>query len=108
MVLERRRGKLLELQKDEEDEFALAEKERAIEKDKNYKRRREEMDETLCLASLGKPNGTSMEEDLSGKRGNEDVKVSLDLVLGLVEETVEQRRKRELDEALGLRNENLR
>lgn len=46
---------------------------------------------------------TAVSSDLT-QEGGEDkiVKGSLDQGLGLMEETVEQRRKRELDEALGL------
>ena len=95
-VREKRRGsKLLELQEEENERFVVEEKERVIDMEKDYKRRRRGMDDILGL--------TAVSSDLT-QEGGEDkiVKGSLDQGLGLMEETVEQRRKRELDEALGL------
>jgi hypothetical protein len=95
-IREKRRGsKLLELQEEENERFVVEEKERVIDMEKDYKRRRRGMDDILGL--------TAGSTDLA-QEGAEDkiVKGSLDQGLGLIEETVEQRRKRELDEALGL------
>ena len=95
-VREKRRGsKLLEFQEEENERFVVEEKERVIDMEKDYKRRRRGMDDILGL--------TAVSSDLT-QEGGEDkiVKGSLDQGLGLMEETVEQRRKRELDEALGL------
>ena len=101
-IREKRRGsKLLELQEEENEKFIVEEKERVIEMQKDYQRRRRGMDDILGLTT--RDNDLSQEEE--GKDENKIVKASLDQSLGLIEETVEQRRKRELDEALGLLNE---
>jgi len=100
-IREKRRGsRLLELQEEENEKFIVEEKERVTEMQKDYQRRRRGMDDILGL--------TTRDNDLSegeGKDENKIVKASMDQSLGLIEETVEQRRKRELDEALGLLNE---
>lgn len=99
-IREKKRGKkLLELQEKENKLFVVEEKERFIEMEEDYKRRRRGMDDILGLTVVG--------DDLSqGEREDENKtdKGSLGQGLGQIEETVEQRRKRELDEALGLLN----
>ena len=105
-ICERRGSKLQELQKLENKQFAVEEKARAIVMEEDYKRRRSGMDDILGLAER-KEDSTVTEEGEIDKRvpsrsEGEYVKATLDHVLGLVEESEEQRRKRELDEALGL------
>jgi hypothetical protein len=105
---ERRGGKLLELRKDEEELFVMEEKQRAVEMEKDYKRRRSELDDILGLAERKGDTTVVEREDEIGNRTTEShesksVKETLDKVLGLVEESEEEWRKRELDEALGLR-----
>ena len=105
-IRERRGGKLLELQEEENERFVAEEKERMIEMEKDYERRRRGMDNILGLAPEGNESTqgeTDIGKGLSREGESKHARTSLDQQdLGLIEETVEQRRRRELDEALGL------
>ena len=115
---ERRGGKLESLRKDEEEEFEVVEKVRRVEREEDRKVRAAGLDNILGLGATRteEADETSAVEGkesvrMSGRRGN-DVMSALDQVLGLQEiaqretgeqeEPEEQRRKRGLDEALGL------
>jgi hypothetical protein len=105
---EKRGSKLLELRTEEDELFVVEEIQRAVEMEKDYKRRRNELDDILGLAERNRDTTVGEREDEIGSRATEShesrsVKATLDKVLGLVEESQEERRKRELDEALGLR-----
>ena len=96
-----KRTRLLDLEKQESEEL-----EREIE------RRKKNLDELLDRGNdvwAGGPVGSAREGDTEGKEGNAENKrevtsaqTSLDKILGLMQETAEQKRKRALDEALGL------
>jgi hypothetical protein len=108
-IKERRGSKLLELEKEERELFKEEEKVRVVEMEKDIQRRKRGLDDVLGLDSYSgdhEDNGLAFLSETQ-TRHKEDPKESLDRVLGLgaVEqpgETDEQRRKRELDEALGL------
>ena len=99
-----RRSKLHELQTQENAELAEMEKDRAEKLEEDNNRRRKEMDIILGLAhTRRKVADDDHKSDLQPvNRGKNTIKASLDQALGLVEESKEQRRKREIDEALGL------
>jgi hypothetical protein len=104
-IRERRRSKLQELKDEESKLFAEDEKTLAIENEKDRERRKTSLDAALGLdtaASTSEPSPQINEGRISDIRGSEEIKASLDQALGLVEETDEQRRKRQLDEVLGL------
>lgn len=102
-IRERYGGKLRDLQDEENLRFAEEEELRAVEVEKDYKRRRKGMDDILGLDERRTAEFSAIDHVESPQcRDGETVKASLDLVLGLVEESTEQRRKRELDQALGL------
>ena len=102
-IQERRRTRLRELQEAENTEFAEEQKARAIEREKDFQRRRTGLDQHLGLGVL--PSEVAIEDVESRapvKQEDEIVRASLDQALGLVEESADQRRRRELEEALGL------
>lgn len=100
--------KLEDLEKEESELFVLEERHRMEEMVKDIKQRRLGLDNVLGLDELSAGNGSTYARSVRDTRESKydtDVKSSLDqaLGLGLVEESAEQRLKRELDEALGLR-----
>jgi hypothetical protein len=108
-IRERRGRKLRELEKQEEEMYEEEEKARAVEREKDNQRRRQELDDILGLATYSgdQGDGDRFFRNETNTRQTENAKDSLDRVLGLTQtegsgETYEQRRKRELDEALGL------
>jgi hypothetical protein len=105
-IRERRGSKLKELQKEENILFVEEEKVKMVEMEKDRKRRREGMDDLLGLDDDRTQAGGL--ENKEAWAGNEDAKVSLDQALGLFEESEEQRRRREFDAALGLREDGER
>jgi hypothetical protein len=100
----RKRSKLLDLQKEESEKFVVEEQERNVQMEKDYQRRRRGMDDILGLATTEHAHNDESEigDKLPERRKGNTVKASLDQVLGLVVESEEQRKRRELDEALGL------
>src|SRR5271170_5043472 len=99
----RRGSKLEDLVKIEKEEFDKDEKVRVEEMEEDYKRRRKGLDDILGLEGKKREDVTVDDwRELTVKIEGHDVKSSLDQVLGLSGESEEQRRKRELDEALGL------
>jgi hypothetical protein len=104
-IRERRGSKLEELEKEENELFVEEERVRIGEMEEDVKRRRMGMDDILGLDKRAADHGTGNQRHVSARletRKGDDVKNSLDKALGLFEESAEQRRKRELDEALGL------
>lgn len=109
-IKERRGSKLLELGKEEIELEKEEEKVRVQEMEKDIQRRKRGLDDVLGLDSY--IEGKNKDGDFAfgsetQTREKEHAKQSLDRVLGLRTlkesgETDEQRRKRELDEALGL------
>src|SRR5271170_4069473 len=104
---EKRRGsKLEDLENIEKEEFERDEKVRVEEMEEDYKRRRKGLDDILGLEVKKEQKEEDVAvgdwRELTVKSEGHDVKSSLDQVLGLSGEYEEQRRKRELDEALGL------
>src|SRR5271170_4284754 len=99
----RRGSKLEDLVEIEKEEFERDEKVRVEKMEEDYKRRRKGLDDILGLEIKHEKED---EEDLAVddwrtpfvKIEGQDVKSSLDQVLGLSGESEEQRRKRELDE----------
>ena len=105
---DKRRGssKLEDLVKVEREQFERDEKVRMEEMEEDYKRRRKGLDDILGLEvkreeEEGDFGGDDWRTQLIKVEG-QDVQSSLDQVLGLSGESEEQRRKRELDQALGL------
>ena len=101
----RRGSKLEDLAKIEREEFERDEKVRVEEMEEDYKRRRKGLDDILGLEIKREAEEELAVDDWRAslaKIEGQDVKSSLDQVLGLSGESEEQRRKRELDEALGL------
>lgn len=108
-IKERRGSKLTQLEKEETELYIEEEKSRAAEMENDIQRRKRGLDDILGLVAY---SGEQVDRDRlfkgetqSGE--NENAKDSLDRVLGLAQaeglgETDEQRKKRELDEALGL------
>jgi hypothetical protein len=96
-------SKLEDLVKIEKEEFDKDEKVRVEEMEEDYKRRRKGLDDILGLEGK-KQEEVAVDDwrELTVKIEGRDVKSSLDQVLGLSGESEEHRRKRELDEALGL------
>jgi len=74
------------------------------EMEEDYKRRRKGLDDILGLEVKEWKDGVVIDDlrEATVKIEGHDVKRSLDQVLGLSGRSEEQRRKRELDEALGL------
>jgi len=75
------------------------------EMEEDYKRRRKGLDDILGLEVKNEQeDGVAIDDwrEATVKIESHDVKSLLDQVLGLSGESEEQRRKRELDEALGL------
>jgi hypothetical protein len=101
---DKRRGpKLEDLEKLERQEFEKEDKVRVEEIEEDYKRRRRALDDILGLDVVKREVGQEEGEWRKFvKMEGQDVKSSLDLALGLSTESEEQRRKRVLDEALGL------
>jgi hypothetical protein len=99
-IRERRGSKLQELEREENELFVEEERVRIGEMEEDVKRRRMGMDEILGLDD-GPGNQRPVSAYVETRTGD-DIKNSLDQVLGLIGESEEQRRKRELDEALGL------
>ena len=92
-----------DLVKIEKEEFDKDEKVRVEEMEEDYKRRRKGLDDILGLeGKMQEDVAVDDWRELTVKIEGHDVKSSLDQVLGLSGESEEQRRKRELDEALGL------
>lgn len=102
---DKRRGSRLEnLAKIESEEFERDEKVRVEEMEDDYKRRRKGLDDILGLEIKHEEENLAVDDWRTPlvKIEGRDVKSSLDQILGLSRESEEARRKRELDEALGL------
>src|SRR5271170_2682899 len=100
----RRVSKLEDLARIEKEEFEKDEKVRVEEMEEDYKRRRKGLDDILGLEIKHEEENLAVDDWRTPlvKSEGRDVKSSLDQVLGLSRESEEERRKRELDEVLGL------
>jgi hypothetical protein len=100
-IREKSGRKLQELEMEENELFVKEEKIRSEEMERDVKRRRVGMDDLLGLDDeRPKLDGIEAKE---ARFDATNFKFSLDDALGLVEESEEQRTRRELDTALGLR-----
>lgn len=98
---QRRKSKLEALEKEEAAAFDEEERQRAEEKNKQVQRAKTGLDNILRLSNVAvDADGDSAQDTEPAKV--EDVKASLDQILGLAGESEQERRKRELDELLGL------
>lgn len=108
-IKERRGSRLTELEKQENELYKEEERARVVEMEKDIQRRKKGLDDILGLVAY---SGEHEDQDRSftddtRTREKEDARDSLDRVLDIAQaegsgETHEQRKKRELDEALGL------
>jgi hypothetical protein len=98
----RRKSKLEELEREETAAFDEEVKLRVEEKDRDIQRAKNGLDSILGLSSTSGAPVVAGEEKRIVKEEVENVKASMDQILGLAVETEQERKKRELDQLLGL------
>ena len=98
----RKGSKLHELEKQESDALIEEERIKAVERDKEVERAKSGLDSVLGLSRSSEQAKDIIAMKDNEKEKGEDIKVSLDHILGLSVESDTERRKRHLDETLGL------